>query len=62
MDNKQKMFISVEEMAQQMDIALVNAYALCRKEGFPAVRITPRRIIIPVEALKQWMEKNAGVK
>ena len=56
----EKRFLSVEELAKELKIALVNAYALCKRPDFPAVRISPRRIIIPVDALDKWMEGNAG--
>lgn len=61
MENRKKSYLSVEELAKELNIALVNAYALCKKKGFPAVRISARRIIIPVDALERWMENNAGI-
>lgn len=58
---QQKRYLSVEEMANELGIAMMNAYALCKRPGFPAVRVSERRIVIPVDALERWMEENAGI-
>ncbi|MBP3396067.1 MAG: helix-turn-helix domain-containing protein [Clostridia bacterium] len=51
-----KLVLSVEEMATELGISKPVAYALARREGFPAVRISERRIVVPVEALRRWLE------
>ena len=56
----QKMIFTVEEVADILGIAKGNAYQLCRQPDFPAIRVSPRRIVIPVDGLKAWMERNAG--
>lgn len=58
---EQQKYLSVIQMAQFLGISRMNAYALCRRENFPAVRVSPRRIIIPVDALADWMKENAGI-
>lgn len=55
-----KMIYTVEELAEALGIAKANAYALCRQPDFPAIRVSPRRIVIPVDGLKAWMQRNAG--
>ena len=57
---KEKMTITVEEMANELGISRPVAYELVKRAGFPAIRISERRIIIPVEALRNWLNKNAG--
>ena len=57
---KEKMTMTVEEMASELCISRPIAYELIKREGFPAIRISERRIIIPVEALRNWLNKNAG--
>ena len=52
----EKLVLSVEELAQEFGISLPVAYALAKREGFPAVRISERRIVVPVEALRRWLE------
>ena len=57
---KEKMTITVEEMATELGISRPVAQELVKRAGFPAIRVSPRRIIIPVEALRNWLNKNAG--
>ena len=56
----EKLTLSVEEMANELGISRPIAYELIKRDGFPAIRISERRIIIPVEALRNWLNKNAG--
>ena len=55
-----KLTISVEEMASMLGISRPVAYELTKREGFPAVRVSERRIIVPVEALKRWLNEQAA--
>lgn len=55
-----KIVYSVPELAQLLSVSVGNAYQLCRQPDFPAIRVSPRRIVIPVDGLKAWMERNAG--
>ena len=57
----EKLTLSVEEMANELGISRPIAYELLKQEGFPSIRISERRIIIPVEALRSWLNTNAGV-
>ena len=54
-----KLVLNVEEMAATLGISKPVAYELTRKNGFPAVRVSERRIIIPVDALRRWLESEA---
>lgn len=54
----EKLTLSVDEMAQTLGISRPVAYELIKREGFPAIRISERRIIIPIEGLKQWLNDN----
>ena len=56
----EKLTLSVEEMAKALGISRPVAYELVKREGFPAVRISERRIIIPVDKLRQWLSAEAG--
>jgi excisionase family DNA binding protein len=56
-----KLTLSVEEMAQELGISKPLAYDLIKRDGFPSVRISERRIIIPVDALRSWLNANAGL-
>lgn len=54
-----KMVLTVEELARTLGISKPVAYELVRKKGFPAIRVSERRIIVPVEALRKWLESEA---
>ena len=58
---EKKTCVNVDGMAARLGISRSNAYALCQREGFPAIRITPRRIIIPIDALEEWLREHEGV-
>lgn len=55
-----KLVLTVEEMGEALGISRPIAYELVKREGFQAIRISERRIIIPVEALRNWLNKAAG--
>lgn len=59
MENK-KLTVTVNEMAKMLGVSLPVAYDLTKKEGFPAIRISERRIVIPVEALNKWLNESAN--
>jgi excisionase family DNA binding protein len=56
-----KLTYSVEELAKSLGISKPVAYELIKREGFPAIRVSERRIIIPVDALRSWLNANAGM-
>lgn len=49
-----KTTMSVQELSAQLGISLPKAYALVKSEGFPSVRIGTR-ILIPVDAFREWL-------
>ena len=53
--------MSVQELSAQMGISLPNAYELVKTPGFPTLRIGSR-ILIPIDAYKEWLMKNAMQK
>jgi len=60
LETSEKLAINVDEFAAKLGISRPIAYRLCHKEGFPAVFISERRIVIPIEPLNEWLAKNAG--
>jgi predicted DNA-binding transcriptional regulator AlpA len=56
----EKLAYSVPEMAKALGLGLNIAYDLCNRDDFPAIRIGERRIIIPVDKLRIWLEIQAG--
>ena len=51
--------MSVQELSSQMGISLPKAYELVKTPGFPTIRVGTR-ILIPVEAYREWLLKNAA--
>lgn len=54
-----KMTVSVEEMAEMLGISRSVAYQLIKQSDFPVVRVSERRLIIPVKSLEKWLEDRA---
>ena len=53
--------MSVQELSAQMGISQPKAYELVKTPGFPTLRIGTR-ILIPIDAYKEWLMKNAMQK
>ena len=53
----EKVCYSVSELGAVLGIGRNGAYALVQQEGFPAIKLG-KRIVIPVEALKEWLKQN----
>ena len=51
----EKLTMTVEEMAHELGISKPIAYELTRRKGFPAIRVSERRIIIPRDRLREWL-------
>ena len=56
---KEKLVYTVPEVAKLLGINIVAAYELARRPDFPAIRISPRRIVIPKQAFHKWLEEAA---
>ena len=54
----EKTTMSVQELSAQMGISLPKVYELVKTPGFPTIRIGAR-ILIPIEAYKEWKIGNA---
>jgi len=55
-----KLSYSVREMAATLGIGMNSAYELVHREDFPAIWITPRKCLIPVDGLREWLSKEGG--
>lgn len=55
----EKLTINVDEMAEALGISYPKAYELAKSEGFPALRIG-KRIIVPIEAFKNWVSSSGS--
>lgn len=53
-----KLTITVEELAQQLNVSRATAYSLAqRKDFYPAIRIG-HRIVVSVQALTRWLNEQ----
>lgn len=58
--NKEEMplFITINEVADLLGISREVAYKLSRIEGFPKLKLTPGRTIIPRDKLLEWLDEQ----
>ena len=59
MTKDNKITVSVEEMAEMLGISRSVAYQIIKEKDFPVVRVSERRLIIPVKSLEKWLEARA---
>ncbi|MBQ7392110.1 MAG: helix-turn-helix domain-containing protein [Clostridia bacterium] len=57
----EKLTYSVEEFAKAFGVSIVTAYEIARREDFPKIRVG-RRILIPINELNRWIEKESRKK
>ena len=50
--------MSVQELSTRMGISLPKAYELVKQPGFPVIHIGAR-ILIPIDAFKEWLIINS---
>lgn len=51
---KERETISVRELSAQLGISLPKAYQLVKEPDFPSIRIGSR-ILVPVDAFREWL-------
>ena len=51
---KEKQTMSVQELSAQMGISLPKAYQLVKEPDFPVIRVGTR-ILIPIDAFREWL-------
>ncbi|WP_313292732.1 excisionase family DNA-binding protein [Faecalispora jeddahensis] len=51
--------MSVQELSIKLGISLPKAYELVKQPGFPVLRIGTR-ILIPIDAYKQWLADQSA--
>ena len=54
----EKTTMSVQELSAQMGISLPKAYELVKEPGFPTIKVGAR-ILIPVEAFREWLIRSS---
>ena len=59
MRDLEKKVYGVADIREYLGIGVQQAYQLCRQEGFPAIRLGPRRIVIPRAEFEAWLHEQA---
>ena len=52
-----KLVYSVDEVAEILGVCRPTAYQLAKRDDFPSVRLSQRRIVIPADALREWLNR-----
>lgn len=58
--DQEKITYNQKEAAKAINVSVTTIRELCKRPDFPAIRISPRRIVIPKDGLHRWLENNAG--
>ena len=56
----EKLALTPKDVGAALGIGTNAAYALCHSAGFPAIRVGQRRIVIPTEAFRRWLDEQAN--
>lgn len=51
--------ITVDELSQVLKISKSKSYELVKRDNFPKLKLG-KRILIPIEPLKDWLNSNIG--
>lgn len=54
----EKTVMSVHELSEVLGVSVPTAYEIANRDSFPSIRISERRIIIPIAAFNAWLEKQ----
>jgi len=54
--------MQVKDVANCLGVSTVTAYELARHPGFPAVKVSERRIVVPRDRFLRWLENSADMK
>lgn len=56
----EKLVLNADELAAALGICRPRAYELMHQKGFPSIRITERRFVVPKAALEEWLLQQAN--
>ena len=57
-----KTVMSLKEFAEDIGVSVPTAYIIAKRADFPAIRVSDRRIIIPIAAYHKWLEDQVNAK
>ena len=56
----EKLAVSVAEAAKLISVSKSTVYAMIEQGRLPVIRITAKRLIVPLKALETWLEIERG--
>jgi len=59
-DKTERLTMTVEEAAIALGISRATAYSLVNQGRLPAIRISDRRLIVPIKALNELLASSAS--
>ena len=54
------MFLTIEDMARILRVSKTTALLLAKRPGFPAIRVKDKKIIVPLEKFKDWINEESN--
>lgn len=61
METNERLTLTPAEAAALLGVSLPTFYQLCRREGFPSIRVG-RKILISKTGLQRWLEQQTGTE
>ena len=58
----EKLTYSIDETAKVLGVGRRIVYDLARRPDFPALKLGARRIVIPIDGLRSWVEQQTAVR
>ena len=55
----EKLVYNAAEAAESLGICKPEVYQLFKRADFPSVKLSERRVVVPVDALKKWLDRQA---
>ena len=60
-NGNKRLVVTVEECAQMLSISRATAYSLVSQGRLPAIRISDRRLIVPVKAIDDMLASASSL-
>ena len=51
-------FLNAKDIQEMLGIALGSVYKLMKRTGFPSIKVSARRTVIPKKAFEKWIEEQ----
>ena len=55
------LILNAADVARVMGLSRPLVYGLFARKGFPAIRLSANRLAVPRDALRRWLDEQAGM-